>query len=94
MAARKNGKLTKWVYNLKDKNSLHNETNVKYYKGLGSWTIAELKQVTKKDGLSKMIDIIEYSEESDEILDSWLNSLRPDDRKEFLRNNSFDIVKA
>ncbi len=94
MASRKKGGLNKWVYKLQDKHQLDGMSDVKYYKGLGSWTVPELQQVMAKDGLDKMIDFFEFDDEAQETIDSWLNTKRADDRKEFLRNNSFDIVKA
>lgn len=93
MASRGKGTLLDWVYKLNEKDKLSGAKDIKYYKGLGSWTIPELKAVIKKDGLSKMIDLFEMDEEAPESVDAWLNSKRPDDRKEFLRNNHFDIVK-
>jgi len=94
MASRKKGGLNTWVYKLSDKSKLDGMSDIKYYKGLGSWTVPELRQVLKKDGLEKMIEFFEFDTTSEESIDSWLNSKRVSDRKEFLRNNSFDIVKA
>jgi len=94
MAARKNGGLEKWVYKLSEKSKLDKFKDVKYYKGLGSWTVPELKQVVKTDGFEKMVEFFEYDDDAQETIDAWLSSKRPEDRKVFLRENSFDIVKA
>lgn len=94
MGSRVKGGLDKWVYSLDEKHKLAGSKDIKYYKGLGSWTTPELRSVIKKDGLDKMIDIFEFDDEAPESIDSWLNNTRADDRKEMLRNNVFDIVKA
>lgn len=94
MASRKKGGLVKWIYQLSDKSHLNGEKDIKYYKGLGTWTVPELKQVLKTDGLEKMINFFNWDDEADETIDAWLNNKRSEDRKEFLRRNSFDIVKA
>ncbi|MCK5535410.1 MAG: hypothetical protein KAI79_01210, partial [Bacteroidales bacterium] len=88
----KNNKLNAWIYNLSD---TMNETSgySKYFKGIGSWKPEWLEQVIAKDGFKKMIQIWEYDDNAKESMDSWLNSKRPDDRKEMLRNNEFDLVK-
>jgi len=66
---------------------------IKYFKGLGSWTEKGLKHVVKKDGLGKMIEFLEWDENAQESIDSWLNSKRADDRKEMIVANDFDLIK-
>jgi phosphoribosylamine-glycine ligase len=92
MAEMKNGLPTKWVYNFQEKDAL--KTNVKYFKGLGAWKTPALKVVVKKDGLPKMIDILEYDEKAEETIDKWLNGKRADDRKTMILDNEFDLIKV
>jgi len=91
MAEMKNGIPHKWVYNIEDSHSLNG--NVKYFKGLGSHTEKGLKHVVKKDGLERMVEILKQDEESDELIDGWLNSKRADDRKKYILENEFDLIK-
>ena len=87
------GKIIDWVYSLQDGDKLTDKGQSKYFKGLGSWKPEWLKTVVKKDGLAKMFDILEYDDDADETIDAWLNTKRPDDRKAFLRENDFDLIK-
>jgi len=89
----KNGKIIDWVYNLSDGEKLSNQGQSKYFKGIGSWKPEWLQTVIKKDGIEKMIDMWEFDEAADETIDSWLNGKRVDIRKEYLRNNDFDLIK-
>jgi len=92
MAEMKGGLPTRWVYDFKDKEKL--KTNIKYFKGLGSWKTPALKVVVKKDGLQKMISILDYDEKAFETIDKWLNSKRAGDRKEMILENEFDLIKV
>lgn len=86
----KNDKITRWVYNLNDEVKLKSGEKTNYYKGLGSWDIDDLKQVISVDGISKMIDMIEFND--DKIIDDWLgDDTAP--RKEYIVNNNFSIAK-
>jgi DNA gyrase/topoisomerase IV subunit B len=91
MAELKNDMPVKWVYDLDKSDTLSG--HIKYFKGLGSWTEKGLKSVVKKDGLSKMIEFLEWDENAQETIDAWLNSKRADDRKEMIMSNNFDLIK-
>lgn len=90
MSEMKNGLPSKWVYNVREGDSLKGE--VKYFKGLGSHTERGLQHIVETDGIQKMIQMLEYDEEASETIDAWLNTKRADDRKEFLRQNEFDLI--
>jgi DNA gyrase/topoisomerase IV subunit B len=86
----KNDKLTSWYYNLSDDVTLKPGEKSNYYKGLGSWDSDDLKVVVQKDGLGKMIDLLEF--DSDEIIDEWLGD-DSEPRKKYILNNDFSIAK-
>lgn len=82
-----------WIYDLtgtlKEKSGL----TFKYFKGLGSWTPEQMKEVIKKDGISNMLMQISYSQEDDETIDDWYSDKKADKRKEYILNNDFDLIK-
>lgn len=86
----KKDKLTSWFYNLSDEVKLKAGETSNYYKGLGSWDMEDLKQVVQKDGLAKMIDMIEFND--DKIIDEWLGS-DSEPRKKYILENDFSIAK-
>jgi len=91
MAEISKGLPSKWIYDMDKSHTLKGQ--IKYFKGLGSWTEKGLKHVVKKDTLIKMIDFLEYDDDAKEAIDSWLNSDRADDRKVMIKSNDFDLIK-
>jgi len=89
--SKKGQKVLDWVYDIQDMKNLKGE--VKYLKGLGSWTPDQLKQVIQKDTMSNMLVQFNYSAIDDIAIDDWYASNKSDVRKEKIMNNSFDIVK-
>ena len=87
----KNDKLVNWFYSLNNVKLKKGEVS-SYYKGLGTWDIEDLKTVIAKDGLSKMIELLEFDDE--EIVDDWLSKDKVDARKEYILNNDFSIAKV
>lgn len=88
----KNGKVQDWRYKLSEINELKGD--IKYMKGLGSWTKETLSQVVKKDGFNNMLMKFYYDENSNEALKDWFESSRSDIRKEKIRNNDFSLIKV
>lgn len=87
----KNDKLVNWHYSLNDEINLKPGEKSDYKKGLGSWDIEDLKHVIKTDGIEKMIEIIEFDD--DTIIDEWLgNDSEP--RKKYILENNFTIAKC
>jgi len=80
-----------WVYDIQDIKNLKGD--VKYMKGLGSWTPEQLKQVIQKDGIDNMLVQFDYSTDDDSTIDDWYASNKTDVRKTKIMNNSFDIIK-
>jgi DNA topoisomerase-2 len=88
---KKANKLVRWVYSLNDDVSIKPGEQSKYYKGLGSWKESDLKEIVASDGMSKMIDFIEFDD--DNIIDDWLSDKKADVRKEYILENDFSIAK-
>jgi len=89
--SKKGKKVIDWVYNIQDIRNLKGD--VKYIKGLGSWTPDQLKQVMQKDSINNMLMQFNYSKNDDDAIDDWYSSNKSDVRKEKIINNSFDIIK-
>lgn len=89
----KGGKVTSWTYNLSEKKELVKGEVSDYKKGLGSWNPDELKEVIKKDGFEKMIQKVEFDEDSTSCIDDWFgNDSEP--RKKYIVDNDFSIASA
>ena len=88
---KKNNKLVKWFYSLNDDVKLQSGEVSKYYKGLGSHKMDDLKHIIKTDGLENMIERFEF--DNDEIIDDWLSDEKSDKRKEYIMANNFSINK-
>lgn len=98
----KSGNIVESFYSLNDYNKTvksepkkFKKYEQKYYKGLGSWKDSELKQLVRENGLDKMIELVEYKPEKDvEYIKNWLESANADIRKEYIKQNSFNINMA
>lgn len=88
----KNKKPVRWSYTLSDDILIKAGETSKYFKGLGTHTKATLKPVIAKDGLEKMIDILEF--DNSEVIDDWLSDKKADKRKEYIMANEFSIAKV
>lgn len=86
----KKDQLTSWYYNLSDDVKLKAGETSNYYKGLGSWDVEDLKSVVQKDGLAKMINILEF--DNDKIIEEWLGD-DSEPRKKYILANDFSIAK-
>lgn len=82
-----------WIYDLTGSLKEKSGLTFKYFKGLGSWTPEQMKEVIKKDGISNMLMKISYSKEDDETIDDWYSDKKADKRKEYILNNDFDLIK-
>lgn len=66
-----------------------------YKKGYGSLRgPQEMAEFVEKDGINKIIDIIEYEDGDDEVINNWLSKETVDYRKEEIMSNEFDINKV
>lgn len=90
VALKKAGKICKWFYNMEDYQKADlSGFESKYYKGLGSWIEKDLKFVVEKDGLDKMLEIVDFTDI--DILNKWLDD-DSEPRKEYILNNTFNIA--
>lgn len=87
----KGNKVLDWCYKFEEINNLKGD--IKYMKGLGSWTKDSLNQVIKKDGFENMLVKFERDSKASEALKDWFESSRSDVRKEKIRNNDFSLIK-
>jgi len=90
IGVKKNNKLVRWYYNIEDDVKVNPGETSKYYKGLGSHKEADLKEIVAKDGLEKMIDMLEF--DNDNIIDDWLGD-NTEKRKDYILANDFSIAK-
>lgn len=79
--------IVSWSYNLT--NNLTG--NVKYFKGLGSWSVKDLKKIIEVDTLEKMLLPINFDKPSDIRL--WFSKDTSDERKEQVKDVCFDLSK-
>ena len=86
----KNKKMIRWIYDMDEGLNLKSGESGKYFKGLGSWKEKDLANVVKTDGITKMLKMFDL--DNTEVLDNWLSGSKSDERKEYLRNNHFDIT--
>lgn len=92
VAVYKNDKIQRWIYSLDEVLNIKNNEKTFYFKGLGSWNKSDLQEVISKDGVEKMISLINF-EQCEESLDEWLgNDSTP--RKKYILENNFSIVDA
>ncbi len=90
----KNGKPVKWSYSLNDHFNLAIGESLDYKKGLGSWEAEDLQYIINKDGLDKMIDMVDFNGEIGvHSIDEWFGD-NADCRKVHILNNSFSIAKV
>jgi len=91
IAVTKGKKILRWTYNLTEEINLKPGETSNYMKGLGTWDADDLKYILQKEGLDKMIRMLEF--DSDEIISDWLgNDAAP--RKEYIVQNNFDIAQS
>lgn len=90
MVAKKNGKITRWSYSLRDDFEAKPGEEIQYYKGLGTFNYEDLKYIVQQEGIENMIKLIDFSDE--ELYLDWLKDDRVEIRKEQLQNHTFSIT--
>ena len=79
----------KWVYSFNEIGTLRGD--VRYQKGLGSWTAESLKPVIQKDGFDNMVRPV--TSPTKEELDAWFIGGNADVRKQLIQESpAFDIM--
>ena len=89
---KKAGKIVKWFYDFRVEDDRGYQ--VKYYKGLGSWSAKDLQYVIQQETIQNMMVAIIPDDSHDETLDHWLLGKNSDKRKEFILNNDFSLIRA
>jgi DNA gyrase/topoisomerase IV subunit B len=89
---KKNNKVIRWYYSLKDKIVCNKGEVQAYQKGLGSWKEKDLEYVISKDGLDKMIQPLHFDDEHLLHVNNWLEK-DSTPRKQLIRDNVFNIAK-
>lgn len=90
MVIKKNGKITRWSYSLRDQIELKRGEELQYYKGLGTWDFKDLKYIVQQDGIETMIKLFDFSDI--EPYTNWLKGDRVETRKEELSQHLFNIA--
>ena len=84
---------TEWAYGLNDVGKINSKLTINYLKGLGSWSVNDLRTIIEKDGLDAMLPAVEFDDT--ELFTQWFSGSTSDFRKEQLRNaEAFDIMKV
>ncbi len=92
IVVKKGDNIVRWYYSLKDEVVIKPGETSSYYKGLGTWKVKDLEYIISKEGLDKMITILEFDDDSKEYIENWLG----DDstpRKDMILENEFSIAK-
>lgn len=97
VVAKKGDKVQHAFFDFKEYNRFKNENEkakgltYKYYKGLGTWKKEDLVGIIRKEGMESFIIPFEAPENIDEILENWFSKDTSDLRKDFIKDNKFDI---
>jgi DNA topoisomerase II len=92
VVVKKNKKIVRWYYSLKDNVKINKGETSHYYKGLGTWKVKDLEHIIEKEGLDKMIQQLDFDDEAEKQMEEWLG----DDstpRKKYIKKNDFNIAK-
>jgi DNA topoisomerase-2 len=96
VTAKKNNKIVNYFYTLPEykafelKNPGH---TYKYYKGLGSWKLEDLKAIFKEKGIDTFIKTFEWESSTEDMIKNWMGSAGINYRKEHVAKTHFDIEK-
>lgn len=86
----KGGKVQGWKYTLEDKTEYKGD--VTYVKGIGSWNPEDLKYIISKDGLERMIKIVDFQGTKGlQLIEEWLGD-DSEPRKKYILKNRFSIA--
>lgn len=84
--------IKEWAYTFEDVSKLDQTLDIQYQKGLGSWSVDDLRAVIAKDTMDKMLPIVDINDP--ELLDKWFSSSTSDFRKDqILQAAPFDIMR-
>lgn len=93
MLLKKGDKVLKAYFNFEefDNNDLKRGCDIKYLKGLGSWTPAEFEQVLELYTLDGLIQTYTFDEDAPQLINDWLGDDNVLTRRAYLQANDFNI---
>lgn len=99
VSLRKNGKVINYFFTLDEYHQfIDKNPNIKgdwkYYKGLGSWSKGELKDIIEKEGFARFLTKFEYDKETHNKLVNWMSAKTADYRKMMIKASQLDISEA
>ena len=91
----KNSNVCDYVFDFQKINTLDSKKGeVRYMKGLGSWTQKTLSQVIKKEGLDSMLLKCDFDKEAQKTLSEWFKTSNAEIRKKKIIFNNFSLIKT
>lgn len=85
--------IKEWAYTFEDVGKIDQSLDIQYQKGLGSWSVDDLRAVIAKDTMDKMLPIVDVN--SPELLDKWFSTSTSDFRKDqILQAAPFNIMRV
>jgi len=93
---KKNNKIDKFFFDFNEYNEFIKTNNIskyelKYMKGLGSWSKSDLEYLVEKYGLEYFIETLTFDDKTDIAINNWLSKDTSDIRKDMLKKNNFSI---
>lgn len=89
---KKNNVIKEWAYTFEEVGKLTQTLDIQYQKGLGSWSVDDLREVIKVDTMKKMLPVVTVDQP--ELLDKWFSSTTSDFRKDqIMLSAPFDIMR-
>lgn len=95
IAIKKNKKIIDYFFDFQSYNKVKSDPKYKggqitYYKGLGTWSADDLKEIIDKDGIDNFIVTFAWDENSEQALKEWIGS-DADLRKPHLKGKTFSF---
>lgn len=85
--------IKEWAYTFEDVSKIDQSLDIQYQKGLGSWSVDDLRAVIAKDTMDKMLPIVDVNDP--ELLDKWFSTSTSDFRKDqILQAAPFNIMRV
>ena len=90
---KKKNVVQEWAYTFAEVNSISSKLDVSYVKGLGSWSVPDLRKVVEVDTMEKMLPYVKIDDAT--LLHDWFSGSTSDFRKDQIKQaQPFDIQRA